>query len=119
MQKNIKKSIEMVAKRLEMETKLGSEHLLFGIDLNEIYKSSISGDRLTTSQLTNYRLLQSATALASRWPNHAHSLITYQDEVLITVLGTMKKSVATILLSLHKEPLGNKEISPYMQVFLE
>ncbi|CAI4225838.1 unnamed protein product [Auanema sp. JU1783] len=102
MQKTIRKSIGMVAKRFEMETKLDNDSLLFG-------------DRLNSIQLTNYRLLQSAHSLAARWPAHSAPLNAFQSEVLGTIMQAIKKSITTILATMHTETLGARDVSPYMQ----
>uniref|UniRef100_A0A7I4XY91 Conserved oligomeric Golgi complex subunit 5 n=1 Tax=Haemonchus contortus TaxID=6289 RepID=A0A7I4XY91_HAECO len=101
-EKNIQKCLSMVAKRLESELKLDTENLLLG-------------DRLRSDQLKNYRLLEVANGLAAKWPSQATPLLTFEQEAVAIIMESIRESIFTIVGAMHREVLGNKDISPYMQ----
>ncbi|VDP39346.1 unnamed protein product [Heligmosomoides polygyrus] len=102
-QKNIQKCLSMVAKRLESELKLAPENLLLG-------------DRLRSDQLKNYRLLEVANSLAAKWPTQATALLTFEHDAVSVIMESIRESIFTIVGAVHREVLGSKEVSPYMQV---
>ncbi|VDO32416.1 unnamed protein product [Haemonchus placei] len=101
-EKNIQKCLSMVAKRLESELKLDTENLLLG-------------DRLRSDQLKNYRLLEVANGLAAKWPSQATPLLTFEQEAVAIIMESIRESIFTIVGAMHREVLGNKDVSPYMQ----
>lgn len=104
-QKNIQKCLSMVAKRLESELKLAPENLLLG-------------DRLRSDQLKNYRLLEVANSLAAKWPTQATALLTFEHDAVSVIMESIRESIFTIVGAVHREVLGSKEVSPYMQELL-
>ncbi|KAK5971917.1 hypothetical protein GCK32_002817 [Trichostrongylus colubriformis] len=101
-ERNIQKCLSMVAKRLESEMKLDPENLLLG-------------DRLRSDQLKNYKLLEVASGLATKWPSKASALLTFESDAVAVIMESIRESIFTIVGAMHREVLGDKEISPYMQ----
>ncbi|KAJ1374404.1 hypothetical protein KIN20_037088 [Parelaphostrongylus tenuis] len=104
-QRNVHKCLSMVAKRLESEIKLDPENLLFG-------------DRLRNDQLKNYKLLEIANNLVTKWPVQAKPLSSFELECVSTIMDSIRGSIFAIIGSMHREMVPEKAISPYMQVFL-
>ncbi|WKX89763.1 hypothetical protein Q1695_008980 [Nippostrongylus brasiliensis] len=104
--RNIAKCLSMVAKRLESELKLDQENLLFG-------------DRLRSDQLKNYRLLEVADALAAKYPNQAEQLLTFENDTVSLIMSSIKDSIFAIVGAMHRETLGSRDVSPYMQELLD
>ncbi|KAK6034578.1 hypothetical protein COOONC_27916 [Cooperia oncophora] len=101
-ERNIQKCLSMVAKRLESELKLDSENLLLG-------------DRLRSDQLKNYRLLEVANSLVTKWPSQATAVLSFERDAVAVIMESIRESIFTIAGAMHREVLGDKEISPYMQ----
>ncbi|KJH52977.1 hypothetical protein DICVIV_00846 [Dictyocaulus viviparus] len=102
-QKNVNKCLNMLAKRLESEIKLDAENLLIG-------------DRLRSDQLKHYKLLEIANSLVHKWPAQSLPLLSFERECVSTIMDSIRANIFAIVGSMHRDMIGNKEISPYMQL---
>ncbi|PAV87450.1 hypothetical protein WR25_18595 [Diploscapter pachys] len=102
MSANVRKCLDLVSKKFEAQMQFDTEEFLIG-------------DRILSSQLLTYSLMQASQALCSKWPHHCATLAQMLDRSLRKVIEVIQKSVSTILSSMHNEKIGERDPSPYMQ----
>ncbi|KAF8365771.1 cogc-5, partial [Pristionchus pacificus] len=101
--KNLGKCFDLVTAKIESALKLDGSSLLLG-------------ERISSTQHSNYRLLQCSHSLASHWPPQAQSLLRLHRESTSLLTSSVVESIDAILATMHGEKMGERrEGSLYMQ----
>lgn len=109
MEVNVSKTIELTAQKIEQR-----------LSLDE--KSLHMGERISSVQALNYSLINVAYSLSAAWPHLSSPLARTAEQARDAIMRVGLSSVATILLSMHKEELGcpspyAKELCEYLNSF--